>query len=387
MGRVLLLGGDSTQALPLSRSLKEKGFDVDIIEYTKWGYGSASRFVSDKFLFLEHENIEKYHDFLLLILKRGYDSVIPCDDYGAMVLSKYQEEFLGFTKYKMPSFDVFERGYDKHSLMELCQKQGYPHPQTILVNGGSLSNIDLDALPYPLLIKPNHTCGARGMTYVKSREELERNFPLIYKDYGDCHLQQFIPAGGHQVEIQLYIGDHGELVQASVIKKYRWYPENGGSSCCNVSALNPKIVDICYRLLKDIGWRGFADFDTIENPQTGELLIMELNPRVPACVKSAFVSGVDWADIIVSEYLDKPHRNYQAKEGLFLRHLGFECLWFAYSKNRFKTRPNWFNLIGKNIYYQDMSGWDDPLPFFVGSFGNLKKQMSPEFRKAKSGTR
>ena len=287
MSKVLLLNGDSTQALPLSRFLKKKGYNVDIVEYTKWGYGSASRYVSNRFLFLEHEDVEKYHEFLLPILKMGnYDTVIPCDDYGAMLLSKYRDEFLKFTQYKMPSFDVFEKGYDKHKLMELCQQKGYPHPQTVLVENGSLENLDLSALPYPLLIKPNHTCGARGMTYVRNSEELEQKFPLIYKEYGDCHLQQFIPAGGHQIEIQLYIGDNDELVQATVIKKYRWYPENGGSSCCNVSALNPEIVDVCYRLLKDIGWRGFADFDTIEDPRTGELLIMELNPRVPACVKS-----------------------------------------------------------------------------------------------------
>ncbi len=176
-------------------------------------------------------------------------------------------------------------------------------------------------------------------------------------------------------------------MQSSVIKKYRWYPENGGSSCCNVSAINTKIVNICYSILRDLGWKGFADFDTIEDPRTGELLIIEINPRVPACVKSAFVSGVNWADIIVSEYLGKSHKQYQAKEGIYLRHLGFECLWFAYSKNRFKTTPNWFNLIGSNIYYQDMSGWDDPMPFLVGSFGNFMKQISPEFRKAKNGTR
>lgn len=388
MSKVLLLDGDSTQALPLSRSLKKKGYNVDIVEYTKWGYGSASRFVNNRFLFLEHEDVEKYHEFLLPILKKGnYDTVIPCDDYGAMLLSKYQDEYLKYTQYKMPSFNVFEKGYDKHKLMELCQQKGYPHPQTILMENGSLDNLDLSALPYPLLIKPNHTCGARGMTYVRNSEELEQKFPLIYKEYGDCHLQQFIPAGGHQVEVQLYVGDKGELVQASVIKKFRWYPENGGSSCCNVSTVNPKIVDICYNILRDLNWIGFADFDTIEDPRTGELLIMEINPRVPACVKSAFISGIDWADIIVNEYLNKPHRHYVAKEGLYLRHFGFECLWFMYSKSRFKTKPNWFNLFGKNIFYQDMSGWDDPMPFFVGSFGNFMKQLSPEFRKAKNGTR
>lgn len=90
MGRILLLNGDSTQALPLSRSLKKMGYDVDVVQYTKWGYGSSSRFVNRKFLFLEYEDLEEYHDFLLSILKEGYDTVIPCDDYGAMLLSKYK---------------------------------------------------------------------------------------------------------------------------------------------------------------------------------------------------------------------------------------------------------------------------------------------------------
>ena len=63
-----------------------------------------------------------------------------------MVLSKYQDDFLKYTRYKMPSFDVFEMGYDKHRLMDLCQKKGYPHPQTVLLNGASLENLNLDLL-------------------------------------------------------------------------------------------------------------------------------------------------------------------------------------------------------------------------------------------------
>ena len=184
MGRILLLNGDSTQALPLSRSLKEMGYDVDVVKYTKWGYGSSSRFVRNKYLFQKHEDMEMYHDFLLPILKKGYDTVIPCDDYGAMVLSKCKNEFSRYTTYKIPDFDVFERGYDKHKLMELCQQKGYPHPQTVLIDGDNLKDIDIDKMLYPLLIKPNHTCGARGMTYVKNSEELEAKFPLIYKSYG-----------------------------------------------------------------------------------------------------------------------------------------------------------------------------------------------------------
>lgn len=385
--RILILNGDSTQAIPMAKSLRSLGYIIDVVAYTRLGYGSNSRYVSKSFYFAGYKDPDAYYCYLIEILKsRKYVSVIPCDDYGAIVLSKYKQVFFEYTRYVAPDFDVFEKGYDKHSLMQLCKERGYPHPQTFIV-GENLNDVDVEKLPYPLLIKPNHTCGARGMTLVHSETELQEAFPYIYKYFGECHLQQYIPEGGHQVEVQLYIGKNNELVQSSVIKKFRWYPEKGGSSCCNVSAINTEIVDTCYHILLDLGWQGFADFDTIEDPRTGELLILEINPRIPACVKSAFVSGINWADIIIGEYLGKPHSTYTAKEGLYLRHLGFEILWFFYSKNRFSTRPSWFRFVGKNVYYQDMSDWTDPLPFFGGTLGNFIKQLSPRFRKSKSGAR
>ena len=114
---------------------------------------------------------------------------------------------------------------------------------------------------------------------------------------------------------------------------------------------------------------------------------MEINPRVPACLKTPCEAGIDWADVIVSEYLGKPHEKYEVEREVYLRHLGFEVLWFFYSRNRFKTKPSWFRFFGRHIYYQDMNGWPDMLPFFMGTMGNIKKQLSPAFRAEKSGTR
>ena len=185
--------------------------------------------------------------------------------------------------------------------------------------------------------------------------------------------------------MQLYIDKNGDLIQSSVIHKFRWYPNNGGSSCCNKSTDNEHIVSILYSLLKQIGWVGLADFDTIEDPRTGELLIMELNPRLPACIKTAYVSGIDWADVIVSQYLGLPHPQYRREKEVFLRHLGFEVLWLMNNKSIFGTNPNWFKFFGSKIYFQDMNGWNDIMPFVYGTYGNIRKQLSKEFRNSKKG--
>lgn len=88
----------------------------------------------------------------------------------------------------------------------------------------------------------------------------------------------------------------------------------------------------------------------------------------------------------MNDYQNLSQSQYTVKTGLMLRFIGFEMLWFYYSKNRFRTKPNWFKFIGRNLYYQDCSSWD-PLPFLYGTIGNVAKQLSPNFRKAKSGLR
>ena len=386
MKKILLLEADYTQSLPTVKSLVKKGYNVDGIFSSKLSYGYGSKYFKKKYLFKDTGAFELYRDFILEILKIDkYDAVIPMNDESAIVLSKYKDLFIKYTNYDLPEWKDFERGYDKHKLMEECRIGNYPHPKTITINGADIRKADISNINFPILIKPNYSSGARGITLINSPQELYEKFKNVYEKYGECHIQEFIPKGGAQVEVQLYIDKNGDLIQSSVIHKFRWYPNNGGSSCCNKSIDNDKIVKNLHGLLKQIGWVGLADFDTIEDPRTGELLIMELNPRLPACIKTAYASGIDWADTIISQYLNKPHQIYNRKRDVFLRHLGFEILWLINNKSIFGTKPNWFNFIGKNVFYQDMNGWRDPLTFIYGTYGNLKKQLSKEFRDSKKG--
>ena len=374
MANVLVLGC-GTQGLAIVRNIKKVGHRTVLIG-ERHNYADTSRYVDT---FIYSEDSPSCESFLKLVESTVNDYrievVIPMSDTTSEFLSSNKKNLQKIVHYQMPDIIDWMRGVNKSDLMALCKDKHYPAPFTIL-GETELLKIDKEHIPFPLLIKPNITCGGRGMTLVHSYEELKENYPIIKAEYGDCHFQQYVKQGGAQVEVQLYISAEKQLVNSSVIYKYRWYPERGGSSCCAVSVKNDKIVDILYHLLLDLNWVGFADFDTIENPDTGELLIMELNPRVPACVKCAIEAGIPWGQILVDEYLGEPHNSYSYKEGEFLRHLGFEVLWFIKSGNRFKTNPNWFKLLGRHIHYQDMSDWSDLKPFFYGTIRNIKKVLS-----------
>ena len=385
MSRILILDS-GTQGYIASKSFKKAGHIVYLLYRGKHNYADDSRFLKwKKETRAPYESKEYLEIVKGIILEYHIEAVIPMSDFASRFLCENKKELQLLTSYVLPDINVFEKGYDKNSLMTICKIKGYPHPLTIN-NVKDLGLIDKDCLHFPLLIKPNHTCGGRGMTLVHDYKELINNYPRIIEQFGECHLQKYIKQGGAQVEVQIYINEKQELVASSVIYKYRWYPENGGSSCCATCVEYNDVVDMCYHLLKDLGWVGFADFDLIEDPDEGNFKIMELNPRIPACVKAAVVSGVDWPNIIIREYLKQPQEPIFFKSGKILKHIGMESLWFYYSKNRFRTKPSLFKLFGKNIYYQDFD-WSDPVPFIKGTWHNFKRQLDSSFRKSKSGTR
>lgn len=383
----ILILGSGTQALAILKWLIRAGCRLYVVVKKTGNYGDESKYIYKRYVCNLPVGSRGYLDYIKqLVLSNKIDVIIPMGDVTAEFVSKNKQELEEITHIKVPDYLTFQKGYDKNQLMSLCKEKGYPHPLTIDLSKFSCFEKSLfDDFPFPGLLKPNRTTGGRGMTMIADYDDLLRKYPSVYKEYGDCHLQRFVREGGRQVKIQLYIGDNGSLVASSVLDKVRWYPVKGGSSCCAVTIKNDEMVEICYHILKDLNWIGFADFDLIEDPDTGELLVMEINPRLPACIGASVFAGINWGEILVNGALNKPQKTYLCKGGVVLRHLGFDVLWFLHSSNRLKTKPSWFQFFSRNVYYQDFHVFD-PKPFWMGTYHNIKKLINPSFKKAKSGT-
>jgi len=384
MSNILLLGA-GTQGLAILESIHRNGHRIVELIVERGNYADYSRLI-DKMYYGENllEESDDYLRFVLDVMeKESIDAVIPTGDSTAEFICKNKDSFPSKVKCKFPSYKNFLRGYDKNQLMRHCAEKGYPHPRTIDLSITDIHDDEVKCFDYPAMLKPNCTTGGRGMVEIKSYDELVERYTSLHQQYGEYHLQKFIKAGGRQEKIQLYIDENKQLVAYSVQQKLRWYPVKGGSNTCAVSIEDQEMVEVCFQILKEIDWLGFADFDLIENPDTGERLIMEINPRIPACIKGSIMAGIDWGGIIVNEYLDLPRKKYNYKTGVYLRHLGLDFMWFINSVNRWSCSPNWFHLIGTNIHYQDMNGWSDPMPFIMGTFHNIRKFINPSFKNAK----
>ena len=381
MANILLLGA-GTQSLAILPSLHKSRHTIVILTGVHPNYGDKSRYVNKVYRYEPLSENEYINQILNIVSSERIQVILPMGDDSAIILSKYKNLFEA-QNVKMPSFKNFINGYDKNRLMTLCRNNGYPHPTTIDLSKTPHDSVDVKNFKFPAMLKPNCTTGGRGMILVNNYDEFVSSYPTLHATYGDYHLQQCIKPGGRLVKVQLYVNERQELVASSVMQKLRWYPNKAGSNCCAVSIKNDEIIKICHQVLKDLNWIGFADFDTIEDPDTGELLIMEINPRLPACIKNAIVAGVDWGEILVNDALGIPQNKYSFKEGMILRNLGLDILWWKNSDNKWHTKPCWFKFFGKNIRYQDMSSATDPVPFISGTFNNIKKLFNPDFKKLK----
>lgn len=382
--KVLLLDGHTIQALPMMKALSRLNAEVTIFCEDRISYGYFSRYAHHRVLCPKPKPDEAtYLEFLLEYLRKNpQDLIIPLFNDTAEFASQHKQaiESLG-VKVDIPEWDIFIRGHDKELLMEACKDLDIPHPRTANPNKIGYEAA-IDYVGYPCLIKPNLGAGAKGIKIIHSREDFERYYRAIEQKFGESCIQEFIPQTGTQYKVQLYRSESGNIVAASVYEKCRYYPLDGGTSTCNITIDRPDLVALYTRILDHLNWVGMADFDCIEDPRDGVVKLMEINPRVPGTIKASFISGVNFAEVMVNRACGYAYHTYCYTPGKVLRNFATELLWFYKSRDRMHTRPNWFHFWGKNIYYADGS-LSDPLPMVAGFLGGIKKLLNADFRNSK----
>lgn len=375
MANILLFGG-GLQSLSIARGLKEDGHTVfNMAE--KASVGRFSRFV-DHFDAIDMKLLE-WRELLRFLIANEIGLVIPMEDEYAEWLSanKSDLEKNADVKLAVEREDLFARVINKRDLLGFCKENDIPHPCTVPL---TVDNYHL--IQFPALIKPDVSNGSRGICRVDSIDDLHSKAPEALEKYGSCTVQEYIEQS-HYYNVMLYRYGDGSWGQHVVTKITRYYPVKGGSSSFCTTVANEEILKPCKKLLERLDWKGFADFDVLEKG-TGDYRIIEINPRVPASVHAAYISGVNYGKMIADDLLYNKKTTACYTPGMQLRFLGLDIAWFLASPARFKCTPSWFRFIGRRLHYQE-GGIKDFMAMAYSIWLGVKKELSPSFRKAKSG--
>ena len=370
--RVLLIEGRARQVMPLMESLHKLGCNITTYNASKLDMGYSSHYPNKRVLSYcdEKHPKESWNAIFKELKTKKYDLVIPLNDFPAIILSQHKKELMPYVTVAANEWDVFQFASDKLKTMRVCMEQHIPCPKTFLVDD-TLQDLSQLDLTFPICIKHRTGYSAVGFRKIEDRNELEHVINATKEKYGAPLIQEYIPQTDLQYKAELFVDKNEEIKSCCIFAKLRWYPISGGSSTLNVTVHRPDIEESCRKLLKSIHWRGYADIDLIQDPRDGIAKIMEINPRITGSVKICYECGVNFSEQILQDYLGKPVKNYMSyPEGIYLRYLHTDVLWFLKSPNRLTCKPSWFDF--RNTVDQIWSV-KDPLPWFTYTIANVGK--------------
>ena len=388
MAKILLLDGEGVQVVCMARELNKLGHELTALCAQKMSSGYATRYLHHKYKCPDlHHQPDEYKEYFYNHLKANqYDLIIPMGDESAFFLSQVKPSVMTLcpqTVCAIEDYETFEWANDKQKLMEVCEKYDIVHPKTRAITVETTKEV-VEYVGFPAMIKPNLSAGAKGITRVNSMEEIQAALPSLLEAFGACTLQQYVEQPDYYYNVMLFRTKEGKTAAYTVIKIRRYFPLKGGSSCYSETVEHPFLVQQCEQCLEKLNWHGFADFDVLEDKLTGDLKIIEINPRVPSSLQASFAAGVNYAEVFVDEYLGGGFKGkkYEYKVAQQVRWFGLDVMWFLMSPQRFSYRPSWFRFWGKNVCYHD-GCWSDPMPMIAGCLQGVTKYLDPNFRKAK----
>jgi D-aspartate ligase len=380
---VLILDGYARQTLAMAKAFREIGCEVTVAYFSRLDVGFASRYPHHKVRFAcARDDYDRQYELAhKLICSDKYDLVVPMTDYSAIYLAIHKDELKKHARIAVNDADTFELAINKSRTMEVCKRLGISAPATVFAQKLTRQIVE-EKLEYPVVIKPVTACGSIGFQIISDRAHLESYLAEYDDQNGPLMAQEYVPAGGKQYNIQMFIDRDGVRKMGIASQKCRWFPLDGGAATCVMTIENEGLLQQCEALLKGIGWEGYADLDIIEHKNKQKLMVIEINPRISANVKLCFASGVDVAKLIYeNEFEQRVTDQTTYSLGKSMRCTLTEILWFLKAKDRFKSKPSWFSL-GNSC--DVVFSWKDPLPgitFCLQSALNYRHAMRQRRRK------
>lgn len=364
--KILLLDSDTVQTLSVLKALVGIGCEVSVLCSKKISYGYASKYPYKKILSKRSYDDELFLEELLCTLKKEkYDLVIPMFDDGALFLSKNKTLLEQYgVRVAVADYDKFMTAYDKGRFMDFCSKNNISHPETY-----ALSLCDLNDIPacvkFPAILKPDVSSGAKGIRLISKPDQLYDTMQNLHKSYSAVSVQEYIENDGTYFNSMLYRSVDNIFSEIVVLHIKRYFPVGGGTSSFCETVKNSEIESLSKIILEKLDWVGFADMDFIVDKKTGVAKVIEINPRVPASVHAAYVSGVNFPSLIVSDIMSNNIIQHSYICGKKVRYIAMDILWFIFCKERFMKKHEFFPFFRKDVFFQDYFS-DDPLPFFAG---------------------
>jgi len=376
--RVLVTDGDGKQPLAMIRGLKELGCHVTVLCGSKKDTCYVSNKPDEKILneVFQNKDDKSFQTLLSLVATGNYDVVMPVAEMYTDFVTKHEDELKKYVKLACAPRSIYMKAFNKQTTFEQAMKSGIPCPYT------RRSDQDIEdyikKAKFPIIIKPRSGSGSIGFHKFETEEEFRSRLDDKNFNVDEFVVQEFVNFE-HRIGTNFFVDKKGNICTSYAVDVLRWFPLDGGPGVLIQTVDAHEILQYAGKLLQDLGWQGFANVAIMIDKETGEPRLLEINGRIPASVKVAYMLGYNVSKQLLEMIYDEEVTQYpeNTKFGKYLRHFDTDLAWLLNSPNRFSTKPSWFSW--KNTQEVVFSK-DDMKPFFVTLF---KKIFSYESRMKK----
>jgi predicted ATP-grasp superfamily ATP-dependent carboligase len=196
-----------------------------------------------------------------------------------------------------PEYRVLDMASSKNQVMKRAMELNIPCPKTLFSEDiDPCFNIDdglTDQIKYPIVIKPHNGSGGKGVTFVNSRDQLEKIYNETIKKFGPVLIQEKIPNNERYAVGILMNFDH-EIKRSCVLKEIRNYPVETGPATLVETIKRPDLVSHAQNILESMDFYGIAELDFVNDSRDNSPKLMEINPRFWGSLQGAISAGVDF---------------------------------------------------------------------------------------------
>lgn len=278
---------------------------------------------------------------------------------------------------------------DKDQFYRLCEAQGVVYPSLWSAEVKDAAEYR-DQITYPSIIKPariqdvKHLMSGQKGWIVRNRAEFNAILPKIPHAAGTLLMQEIVPGPESNITLWCgYLDRSGQVRQRFTARKLRQYPAGFGSASLVQSETCPQTAAIAERLLCAIGYKGIAAAEFKRHPETGELKIIEVNPRPSLWFSVASKAGVRLVETAVAEARGAPLPPTAAQQnGVLWRYTTKDIasrLFYAWNRDFVLPAPDVARKAAVTDRADVTSAWDDPAPGLselAGFVGKLTKRIS-----------
>ncbi len=182
--------------------------------------------------------------------------------------------------------DAIERGEDRIIFKELMNKLGIPMPNSEPAYTVEKAEEIASKLEFPVVIRPAYTMGGTGGGLVYNFEELRTvaSRGIAASPIGQILVEQSV-LGWEELELEVVRDAKNQMITVCFIENVDAMGVHTGDSFCTApmltisKELQERLQKYSYDIVETIQVIGGTNIQFAHNPKTGDVVVIEINPR------------------------------------------------------------------------------------------------------------